>query len=290
MSKTRADYGLGIARPKIDDKDSFEFKELFLKEICDNTFSGLDHEDANERIEKVLEILDLFHIPNITQDQVMLRAVPMSLTGAASHWLRNKPSCSITTWEDLKTKYLRKYCPQMEDVILFYNRLDVQTRHILDLKSAIPSKTAADAKVDIQDMAKYSQKWHNGTSRTRSTETSNGLAAIQAQLNNLGREIKKVNEKVYDAQVGCGQCKGPHYTKDYPLKKEDKTLKEAYYTQFGRPYQGGGYRAAASGFYRRNNANPSYQERRQYMKETLSKFLSESARRHEENSNMIKEI
>nr|GEW78615.1 hypothetical protein [Tanacetum cinerariifolium] len=33
------------------------------------------------------------------------------------------------------------------------------------------------------------------TSRTRSTYTSDGLAAIQAQLNNLGREIKKVNEK-----------------------------------------------------------------------------------------------
>ncbi|GJR56012.1 hypothetical protein Tco_1406533 [Tanacetum coccineum] len=49
-------------------------------------------------------------------------------------------------------------------------------------------------------MAEYSQKWHNGTFKGRSTETSDGLAAIQAQLNNLGREIKKVNEKVYVAQ------------------------------------------------------------------------------------------
>ncbi|GJU21328.1 homeodomain-like protein [Tanacetum coccineum] len=66
---------------------------------------------------------------------------------------------------------------------------------------------------------------------------ANGLAAIQAQLNNLGREIKKVNEKVYAAQVGCEQCKGPHYTKDCPLKEEGKTLEEAYYTQFGGPFQ-----------------------------------------------------
>ncbi|GKD97212.1 retrovirus-related pol polyprotein from transposon TNT 1-94, partial [Tanacetum coccineum] len=85
---------------------------------------------------------------------------------------------------------------------------------------AIPSKTAANAKIAIQEMAKYSQKWHNGTSRSRSTETSDGLEAIQAQLNNLGREIKKVNEKVYAAQVGCEQCKGSHYTKDCPLKEE----------------------------------------------------------------------
>ncbi|GKA84448.1 hypothetical protein Tco_0806043 [Tanacetum coccineum] len=102
-------------------------------------------------------------------------------------------------------------------------------------------------------------KWHNRTSRGRSTETSDGLAAIQAQLNNLGREIKKVNEKVYVAQVGCEQCKGPHYTKDCPLKKERKTLEEAYYTQFGGPFQGGGYRATAPGFYQRNNPNPSNQ-------------------------------
>ncbi|GJY53580.1 hypothetical protein Tco_0445244 [Tanacetum coccineum] len=73
--------------------------------------------------------------------------------------------------------------------------------------------------------------------------------------------------------------KGPHYTKDCPLKEEGKTLEEAYYTQFGGPFQGGGYRAAAPGFYQRNNANPSYQERRQSMEDILSKFMSESANR-----------
>ncbi|GJY11643.1 hypothetical protein Tco_0380952 [Tanacetum coccineum] len=217
----------------------------------------------------------------------MLRAFPMSLSGAASYWLRNKPSGSIITWEDLKTKFLSKYCPpdctakkmeeinnfqqepyenlyqawerfkellmkcprhyltEIQEVVLFYNGLDVPTREILDSTGAIPSKTAANAKVAIQKMVEYSQKWPNGTSRTRSTETSDGLSAIQAQLSNLGREIKKVNENVYATQVGCEQCKG------------------------------GGYRATDPGFYQRNNANPSYQERRQSMEDTLSKFISE---------------
>ncbi|GJT03975.1 hypothetical protein Tco_0838437 [Tanacetum coccineum] len=79
-------------------------------------------------------------------------------------------------------------------------------------------------------MAGVHSKWHNWTSlKTRSTETSDGLAAIQALLNNLGQEIKKVNEKVYAAQ------------------------------------------------------RPS-------MEESLTKFMAESAKRHEENSNIIKEI
>ncbi|GJW60517.1 hypothetical protein Tco_0109852, partial [Tanacetum coccineum] len=81
-----------------------------------------------------------------------------------------------------------------------------------------------------------------------------------------------------------------HYTKDCPLKEEAKTLEEAYYTQFGGPFQGGGYRAIAPGFYQRNNANPLYQERRQSMEDTLRKFMGESAKRQEENSNLIKEI
>ncbi|GJW62269.1 hypothetical protein Tco_0111604 [Tanacetum coccineum] len=264
---------------------------------------GSEHEDANEHIEKVLEIVDLFHIPEVTQDQVMLRVFPMSLTGAASRWLRNEPSGSITNWETLKTKFLNKYCPpartakkmeeinnfqqepdeslfrawerfkellmkcpqhyltDMQEVILFYNGLDVPTRQILDSKGAIPTKTAADAKIAIQEMAEYSQKWHNGTSsKAKSTKTSDGLAAIQAQLNNLRREIKKVNEKVYAAQ-------------------------------FEAPYQPARqYRAVVPGFYQRNNRNSMYPDRRQTLEESLTKFMAESTKRHEENSNIIKEI
>ncbi|GKA38190.1 retrovirus-related pol polyprotein from transposon TNT 1-94 [Tanacetum coccineum] len=111
MSKTRGDYGSGVTRPTINQDTHFELKGKFLKELRDNTFSGSEHEDANEHIEKVLEIVDLFHIPKITQDQIMLRAFPVSLTGAASRWLRNQPSGSITTWEVLKTKFLNKHCP-----------------------------------------------------------------------------------------------------------------------------------------------------------------------------------
>ncbi|GJX91342.1 ribonuclease H-like domain-containing protein [Tanacetum coccineum] len=151
----------------------------------------------------------------------------------------------------------------MQEVISFYKEWDVPTRQILDSKGAIPSMKADDAKKAIQDMADHSKKWHNGTStRTRSTKTSDGLAAIHAQLNNIGRKIKK---------------------------KEN--TRKAITRTFGVPFpQGGQYRAAAPGFYQRNNANPSYQEQRQTMEESLSKFMAESTKIHEENSNFIKEI
>ncbi|GJS39048.1 putative reverse transcriptase domain-containing protein [Tanacetum coccineum] len=64
-------------------------------------------------------------------------------------------------WEHFKELLMK--CPQhhlteMQEVILFYNGLEVPTRQILDSKGGIPTKTAADAKVAIQEMTKYSQK------------------------------------------------------------------------------------------------------------------------------------
>ncbi|GJV67389.1 hypothetical protein Tco_1482898 [Tanacetum coccineum] len=134
------------------------------------------------------------------------------------------------------------YLTKLQEVILFYNGLDIPTRQILDSRGAIPSKTAADAKVAIKEMAEYSQ-----------------YCTSELELD--------VMKKFMLLQVGCEQCKGPHYTKDCPLKEERKTLEEAYYKQFGGPFQGGGYRATTPGYYKRNNANPSYHERRQSMEE-----------------------
>ncbi|GJW61325.1 hypothetical protein Tco_0110660 [Tanacetum coccineum] len=116
----------------------------------------------------------------------------------------------------------------MQEVVLFYNGLDVPNSQILYSRGAIPSKTAADVKVVIQEMAEYSQKWHNRISRTRSTETFDGLATIQAQLNNLGREIKKVNEKVYATQIGCNneQVPGTGKTKIVHSGKKGKPSKK----------------------------------------------------------------
>ncbi|GJZ03175.1 retrovirus-related pol polyprotein from transposon TNT 1-94 [Tanacetum coccineum] len=154
----------------------------------------------------------------------MLRAFPVSLTGAASRWLRNQPSGSITTWEVLKTKFLNKYYP--------------------------PARTAKKME----------------------------------EINNFRK-----NEKVYAAQVGCELYEGPHYTKDYPQKEEGNTLKEAYYTQFGAPYQPGGqYREAGPGFYQQNNGNSSYPDQRTNLEESLTKFMAKSAKRH--MSKVLQEI
>nr|GEX68078.1 hypothetical protein [Tanacetum cinerariifolium] len=151
---------VGVTRPTINQDTPFELKRQFLKELYDNTFSGSEHEDANEHIEK----------------------------------LRNQPSGSITTWEVLKAKFLNKY----------YS----------------PAHT-------IKKME---------------------------EINNFQQES------------------------DESLFRAWERFKELL------------IKAAGLGFYQRNNEKSLYPARRDTMEESLSKFIAESAKRHEENSNNIKEI
>ncbi|GJS67140.1 hypothetical protein Tco_0681704 [Tanacetum coccineum] len=213
MSKTRGDYGSGVTRLKIDANAQFELKGKFLKELRDNTFSGCP--------------MGLFR----GGSELSARAVGGGLAPSSYFYL-----CAFMVVLPLCATIKRRGGDSSwpsHDPTFPINTLILV--------------------VDVQ------RKWRKLTTFSKNqmkafsklgTETSDGLVAIQAQLNNLGREIKMVNEKVYAAQVGCELCKGTHYTKVCTLKEEGETLEEAYYTQFGAPYQPGGqYRVAGPGFY-----------------------------------------
>nr|GEU59125.1 hypothetical protein [Tanacetum cinerariifolium] len=178
MSKTRANYGSGVARPKIEKKDNFEPKGQFLKELRTNTFSGSDHEDENETLRKFLRlsIYSTFQISLLTnlKTKFLNKYCPPARTAKKMEEINNfqqEPDENLyQAWERFKELLMK--CPQhylmeMQEIILFYNGLGIPTRQILDSKGAIPSKTIADAKISIQEMAEYSHKWHNGTSKSR---------------------------------------------------------------------------------------------------------------------------
>ncbi|GKA04921.1 retrovirus-related pol polyprotein from transposon TNT 1-94 [Tanacetum coccineum] len=250
MSKTRENYRSGVTRPTINQDTPFELKGQFLKELRDNTFSGSKQEDANEHIEKVLGIVDLFHIPKVTQNQIMLRAFPVSFTGAGSRWLRNQQSGSITTWEVLKTKFLNKYYPfartikKMEEINNFRQEPDESLFRAWERFKELLMKCPTHYLTDMQEVILF-YEW------------------LDVQLDkNLGLISKGA------------------IPQNLLLSKK-----------FGAPYQPGGqYRAAVPGFYQQNNGNSSYPDRRPSLEESLTKFMAELAKRHEENLNIIKEI
>ncbi|GJS84427.1 reverse transcriptase domain-containing protein [Tanacetum coccineum] len=140
MSKTRGKYGSGVVRPKINDKTHFELKGQYLKELHENTFSCSEHEDANEHIEKFLEIVDLFHIPEVTQDQYYPPARTAKKIEEINNFQQKPDESLFRDWErfkELLMKCLQHYLTDMQEVILFNNGLNVPTIQLLNSKGAI---------------------------------------------------------------------------------------------------------------------------------------------------------
>nr|GFA53894.1 Gag-Pol polyprotein [Tanacetum cinerariifolium] len=76
----------GIVKPKIGNDVEFKINSNFTREIRRKIFVGTNDEDADEHVQRVLEIVDLFYFPDVTHDAVMLRVFPITLKGQALRW------------------------------------------------------------------------------------------------------------------------------------------------------------------------------------------------------------
>ncbi|GKD91758.1 hypothetical protein Tco_1367265 [Tanacetum coccineum] len=83
LTLTRGNQALGVVRLEIEGNVNFEIKIQFMRELREDTFSRNKNDDAHEHIERVLDIVSLFNIPEVTHDAVMLRVFPITLIGAA---------------------------------------------------------------------------------------------------------------------------------------------------------------------------------------------------------------
>ncbi|GKB66862.1 hypothetical protein Tco_0928274 [Tanacetum coccineum] len=233
----------------------FEFKGQFLKELRDNTFSGSDHEDANEHIKKVLEIVDVFHISNITQDQEVILcykglevptrqildskgAIPTMTTVDARCMTRSSTKELLSLFENPKQKFR-------------------SNRRLFNTPSLVESNSP-----------KFE---HNFDIKEQSEEEGQLLKELRDNTFS-GSEHKDANEHI--EKVGCDNERATLYT-DYPQKEEGENLEEAYNTVHA-PYQPGGqYRAAGPGFYQQNSGNSLRFDRPWEYKSTDEQSLQE---------------
>nr|GEV41305.1 hypothetical protein [Tanacetum cinerariifolium] len=177
LALTRGNQAPGVVKPKIGGNVNFGIKSQFMWELREDTFSGNKNDDAHEHVERVLDITNLFNIPRVSHDAVMLHVFPITLTGATKRWMDRLPPGIVDSLDLLKKAFS-------------------QSRN------------------------------------KESSSNSKGIAAIVNKLENLGRDMKKLKEKVHAIQVGCQNCKGAHLDKDCPLKEEVKTIKEVKYDEF----------------------------------------------------------
>ncbi|GKB59866.1 reverse transcriptase domain-containing protein [Tanacetum coccineum] len=91
--------------------DQLELKPKLLDFISNNSFFVLENDDPHSHIKRFYQITRTFKINQVPHDVVKLILFPFSLKGAAETWLENEPPCSITTWDDLVSKFLNRFYP-----------------------------------------------------------------------------------------------------------------------------------------------------------------------------------
>ncbi|GJZ27048.1 protein kinase-like domain, concanavalin A-like lectin/glucanase domain protein [Tanacetum coccineum] len=180
-----------MVKQKIKGNVNFEIKSQFMRELRKDTFSGNKNKDAHDHVDRVFNIVSLFNISGVSQDAVLLRVFPFTLTGSAKRWVDRLPLGAVNTWDLLKKAFIQRYCP--------------------------PSKTAKRLK-DIHNFKQESdeslyQSWERNMSSSSDTD---GLAAVISKLDNLGCDMKKLKENVHAIQVGCQICEGTHLDKECP--------------------------------------------------------------------------
>ncbi|KAI5323720.1 hypothetical protein L3X38_032792 [Prunus dulcis] len=98
-----------IVYPEQEEGDSFEIRHHMLEILP--TFRGLLNEDANIHIAKFIVGCKNILIRGFSAEAIKLRLFPFTLKDKTETWLFNLPANSITTWQQLHTKFLNKYYP-----------------------------------------------------------------------------------------------------------------------------------------------------------------------------------
>ncbi|XP_027082414.1 uncharacterized protein [Coffea arabica] len=98
---------LCITFPSLNDNTPFELKSGLIHLLP--SFHGLPGEEPYKHLQEFDIVCNNMKPSGITEEQIKMRAFPSSLKDSVKGWLYYLPPGSITTWDQLKKKFLDKY-------------------------------------------------------------------------------------------------------------------------------------------------------------------------------------
>ncbi|KAJ9552364.1 hypothetical protein OSB04_016409 [Centaurea solstitialis] len=101
----------GIAPPRID-AHHFELKPIMFHMLQTNgQFAGIPSEDPHAHLKSFMALTNTFKIPGVPQDSLRLTLFQFSLRDRARSWFDSLAPGSVTSWNSMAEKFLRKYFP-----------------------------------------------------------------------------------------------------------------------------------------------------------------------------------
>ncbi|GJW31692.1 MAK10-like protein, partial [Tanacetum coccineum] len=124
------------------------------------SFHGLRFEDPNQYLKDFLKVVDSLDLDGANRERMRLCLFQFSLHDQASNWLERLPAGSITTWEDLTTRFLAQFFPPGRTVKL---RNDILIRTIdQSVGGKLRDLNAKESWELLEDLALYdNESWND---------------------------------------------------------------------------------------------------------------------------------
>ncbi|KAK1433064.1 hypothetical protein QVD17_09971 [Tagetes erecta] len=100
-----------IATPAITNPNSWQIPSYIMTAIANDKFHGRDDEDAPAHLSRLARIVSTFKLQGASDDAIYLHLFPFSLADRAIIWLDSQAEGTFTTWEALRSAFLKKYFP-----------------------------------------------------------------------------------------------------------------------------------------------------------------------------------
>nr|GFA36695.1 MAK10-like protein [Tanacetum cinerariifolium] len=105
-----------------------------VQNVC--SFHRLRSEDLNQHLNDFIKLVDSLDLDGENKERTRLHLFQFSLRDQASNWLKRLPARSISTWEDITTRFLAQFFPSGRTAKLRNDILMFQQHHGESLSKA----------------------------------------------------------------------------------------------------------------------------------------------------------
>nr|GEW48513.1 reverse transcriptase domain-containing protein [Tanacetum cinerariifolium] len=214
-------YAEAIVVPPIP-TEYFELKHNLINLVTSKQFFGFEKEDHHAHIRYFNKITSTLKYKDVPETLIKLMLFPFSIDGPAWIWLKNEPSHSILTWDDLVSKFT-----ELHQLNTFYNGLNPSDQDSLNSATGgnLLERSARDVLKIIENKSKVRNSRNKPivsqvkASNVDSSEKASAVASVvtsamtamfkQHQVNPAPAFVKAVEES-------CVTCGGAHSYRHCP--------------------------------------------------------------------------
>ncbi|GJR17313.1 MAK10-like protein [Tanacetum coccineum] len=187
-------------------------------------FHRLRSKDPNQHLKDFLKLVDSLDLDGENRERTRLRLFQFSLRNQVSNWLECLPAGSITTWEDLTTRFLAQFFPPGRTTKLPNNIL-IRT---IDQSAGgkLRDRNAEESWALLEDLAHYDNKcWNDPRDFSKPVKaislpqdvqstSDRHLIELENQVQRLMKAYIALTQptQVNKVTTSCEICSGPYDT------------------------------------------------------------------------------